>query len=330
MKPLVRKNPLVHETPEQREAIFNGIRMFGQPLHTARWLQTDSVIDIRVPDGFRGIVYPDAHSPYEHANVLRAIWDFAEDWGPHLAFGIGDELDFSRWGRHTPNAKDGTPSPNRELESARRQLRGKMRAGKPRLYIVTPGNHDERERQQLAEGGAAFADVLNGRNHNMLSDLATNLLGFDHTDPIMFAWGAGQKGGREGGVTIGDIRLRHGNLVSPRPGSSAYAHWLKSLMNTWIGHVHRTADFYLLDRSGKVKRGGELGCNINARAPGFNYISSDQDWSHAFGVLTTHNGITHMQIVPFLYGEDEAGNLVEYFTWVGLNGEVIAYAAEDR
>ena len=325
------QEPFFRETGEERARIMSSIRINGQALNAADWLQVDTVMPIQVPDGFRGIVYPDSHSPWEHNGVLRAIYEFAHLYQPHLAFDIGDFLDLGRMSRWPANVKEGNPYRQQgEVDAARRQLRSKMHAGNPAKLIVMPGNHDDRERRQLSEKAAMFGDMVNGVNRNMLTDLATNVLGFQEKDPVMFAWGAGQQGGREGGVMVGDVRLRHGNFVDPKPGYSAYKHWLKQLVSTFIGHVHRAGDFAYETKSGAVKRGGELGHNADARKPGFNYISTEQDWIHAFGVMQAHNGVVHMQVIPMLLGEDEEGDQLEYFSWIGSNCETVEFAVRDN
>lgn len=320
---------LVDESPARRQAIIDGITMYGQPLKNASWLQVDTIVPIQVPDGFRAIVYPDSHSPWEDHGVLRAIFRFAELWQPHLAIDLGDFVDLGSLSRFPPNAKESHPSLYTELEAAKRQLRAKMRAGRPAMLIVEAGNHDDRERRQLSDGASMFAGAVNGKNRNLLTDLATNLLGFGDSDNIMFAWGVGQQGGHDGGVSVNDVRFRHGKVVNARPGYSSYATWARSLQKAYIGHVHRAGSWAYELATGEVVHGGELGNTVDARKPGFNYIGSDQDWVHAFGVLQAHDGIMHMQVVPFLLGQDESGRLVESFTWVTPEHEVVTFTAEE-
>jgi hypothetical protein len=319
---------LVPETPDERQAITDGITMYGQPLSQVSWLQVDNLVPIHLPDGFRGIIYPDSHSPYQDDGVLRAIWRFAELWRPHLCFDIGDFLDFKGLSRFAPNAKEPTAGLFAELEAGKRQLRAKMRAGRPAKLIVIPGNHDDRERRQLSDGAAMFAGAVNASNRNQLTDVATNLLGFSEADNIMFAWGVGQQGGLDGGVMAGDVRLRHGNVVNARPGYSSYATFMRQLQNVFIGHVHRAGSWAYELPTGEVRRGGDLGNNVDARKPGFNYIGSDHDWIHAFGVMQTLNGVTHVQVVPFLLGEQD-GKLVEFFTWTDKNHQILTFGAEE-
>lgn len=325
-----KKEPvLVQETEAQRSAIIDGITMYGQPLRSVDWLQVDTMVPINLPDGFRGIVYPDSHSPYEDRGVLRAIFEFADLWQPHLSFDIGDFVDFGNLSRFPQNAKGPLAGLYSELEAAKHQLRAKMRAGRPAKLIVTPGNHDDRERRQLSDAASMFAGAVNARTRNMLTDLATSLLGFGPTDNIMFAWGVGQQGGLDGGVMAGDVRLRHGTIVNSRPGLAAFNTWARHLQNVYMGHVHRAGCFAYELPTGEVKHGGELGNTVDARKPGFNYIGSEHDWIHAFGVMQTCNGITHMQVVPFLLGEDENGKLAESFTWVTLDHEIVTFTATE-
>jgi hypothetical protein len=133
----------------------------------------------------------------------------------------------------------------------------------------------------------------------------------------------------DGGVMVGDVRLRHGKIVNARPGYSAYATWLKHLQNVFIGHVHRAGCWALELPTGEVRHGGELGNTVDARAPGFNYVGEDNDWIHAFGVMQAHNGIVHMQVVPFLLGQNEAGRLVESFAWLTADNEIVTFTADE-
>ena len=174
---------------------------------------------------------------------------------------------------------------------------------------------------------------MNGGNREFLTDVVTNLLGFDDKDKMLFAWGIGQTGGREGGVMVGDFRLRHGNYVNAKPGYAAYTHWLRQLVNIIMGHVHRAGDFAVETRSGQVARGAEVGHTFNTKSPGANYLGADNDWVHAFGVLTCVNGVVNMQVVPFLQGYDEHGRLREYATWVDADkdadNQIVEFAVQD-
>jgi predicted phosphodiesterase len=321
---------LIRETPEQRQNIFDNILINGQSLEDASWLQTDRLVNIKVPDGFRGIIYPDSHSPFEDAGVLRAIWEFCDYWQPHLAIDIGDFSNQDKLGRWAPNRKDGAPfSHQAEMVATRRQLREKATRGNPKKLIAIPGNHDDRVRQKDSDDAHAFSDLRNGRNHEALTDFVTNVLGFTEKDPFMFAWGIGQKGGREGGAMLNNLRVRHGNFVNPKPGYSAYMHWLKQLVSVVIGHVHRAGDFAVETASGETHCGAEVGHNLNALSPGANYMGPDNDWVRAFGVITCHNGVVNIQVVPFILGEDEYGRPREYATWVDLNHNIIEFAVQD-
>lgn len=314
------------ESPEQRRQIISAIRINGLPLNEASWLQVDTVTRLTAPDGFRMLVYPDSHSPYEHQGVLRAIFDFAEWYCPHLSVDNGDFLDLGEFSRFARNVKDGMPfSTAGSIEAAKHQLRAKMKAGNPALLIVDPGNHDDRERRYLSEFAPQLGGIVNGANHNRLTDLATNILNFKPDDPIMFCWGVGQVGGKEGGLILQDYRLRHGNMVDPKPAYSAYKHVLKSLDNIGIGHVHRSGDFAFETSEGLVKHGEEFGCNLDWDAPGTNYGTSDHDWTHAFGIVEVNNGIAHVQVIPAILGEDEEGRTREYFAFLDADFNLVEF-----
>ncbi len=323
---LAKPRSRFNETPEQRAALIAQIIINGLPLSEARWLQADTITRISAPNGLRMIVYTDSHSPNEHQGVLRAQFDFADWFRPHLSVDNGDFLDFAELARFAKNIKDGTPfSQSDGIASARRQLREKMKAGNPALLFVTPGNHDDRERRYLSEFAPLFGGFVNGANHNRLTDLATNLLNFKPEDNIMFSWGVGQTGGKEGGLILQDYRLRHGNIVDSKPGYSAYRHVLKSLDNIGIGHVHRSGDFAFETAEGLVKHGEEFGCAINWDAPGMNYVNSDHDWTHAFGVVEIVGGIAHVQVVTAIIGEDASGRRQEYFSFLDNNFNVVEF-----
>ncbi len=314
------------ESNEQRQIILNQIRINGQLLSDASWLQVDTVTRLSVPDGFRMIVYPDSHSPFESQGVLRAKFDFAEWYCPHIALDAGDFIDFEWLSRFAKNIKDGSPfSAMDAVESAQRQLRAKRKAGNPALLIVNPGNHDDRERRYLSEYAPLLGGMVNGANHNRLTDLATNILNFKDGDGIMFCWGVGQTGGKEGGIIVQDYRLRHGNMVDPKPGYSAYKHVLKSLDNVGIGHVHRTGDFAFETSEGLVKHGEDFGCSVDWDSPGFNYVGPDHDWTHALGVVEVNNGIVHVQVIPALIGEDAFGTRREYFSYLDADFNLVEF-----
>jgi hypothetical protein len=328
--PAHRCTQLVQETPEQRRAIIDAIRINQQQIGVTDWLQVDHPVDIYVPRGFRGIVYPDSHSPYEHHGVLRAIFEFAYLWQPHLAIDEGDFLDFARLSRFLANVKEGYPrSQAFEVESAKRQLRFKSRAGNPEKLLIIPGNHDTREGSILSSEAFKFGGFINGGNRNMITDLATNILGFTARDPVMFCWGPGQKGGRDGGIFICDVRFRHGNLLNVKPGGSAYRHWQRQANNDYIGHTHDCGNWAQENKLGKVNHGGEFGNTIDELSPGFNYMATDQHGTHAFGVLNARDGILHVQPVPMLRGMDPDGNIFEYFTWLDVNGNVVVFIVRD-
>lgn len=315
-----------NEAPAKRKKILEQIRINGQLLTDAAWLQMDTPTRLSVPDGFRMIIYPDSHSPFEDQGVLRAILDFADWYKPHLALDIGDFLDFDWLSRFPKNIKEGTPFNVRDaIESAQRQLRAKSQAGNPALLIVNAGNHDDRERRYLSEFAPALAGMVNGGNHNRLTDLATNILNFKPDDGVMFCWGSGQTGGREGGVFLQDYRLRHGNIIDAKPGYSAYKHVLKALDNIGIGHVHRAGDFAYETAAGLVKHGEEFGCTVDWNSPGFNYAANDHDWIRAFGLLEVHNGIVHVQVMPALIGQDANGRRREYFSYMDQDFKLMEF-----
>lgn len=321
---------LIRETPEERQAIFDNIFINGRRIDQADSQQTDRVVNIKIPDGFRAVIYPDSHSPFEDSAILRAIWEFCDLFQPHLTIDIGDFSNQDVFGRWAANLKDGNAfSVQSEMQAARRQLLEKARRGNPKKLLVIPGNHDDRVRQKDSDEARVFAHLRNGRNHEALSDLVTNVLGFTDKDPIMFAWGIGQKGGREGGAMLGNVRLRHGNFVNAKPGYSAYSHWLKQLLSVIIGHVHRAGDFAVEKPNGEVDQGAEIGHNLNHLSPGANYMGSDIDWVRAFGVVTKVNGVVYIQVVPFILGEDEDGRPREYATWRDLNDNIIEFAVQD-
>ncbi|CAN5302940.1 hypothetical protein BH10CYA1_BH10CYA1_53440 [soil metagenome] len=314
------------ETAAERQRIISQIQINGQHINDAGWLQVDTVTRFHAPDGLRVIIYPDSHSPFEHPGVLRAIFDFAEWYGPHLAFDVGDFMEFGELSRFPKNAKEGRPYDMAAgAESGQRQLRAKMKAGRPALLVVTPGNHDDRERRYLSDVAPLFGNLVNSNNHNRLSDLATNILNFSAADPIMFCWGTGQTGGKDGGLMLQDYRIRHGNMVDSKPAYSAYKHLLKALDNIGIGHVHRAGNVVFETSEGLVKHAEEFGCTINWDAPGFNYVGPDHDWTHSFGVAEVYNGIVHVQVIPALIGEDEHGHRREYFTYLDSQFNIVEF-----
>jgi hypothetical protein len=273
-------------------------------------------LPLYLPDGIRGLIYPDQHAPAQNRRILHAIYNFQSWFRPHVNFNVGDYSDMfalSRW----PKAPRTPVNAQYEVEESALCLRKSMKFGAPFWTFVDEGNHDgDRMTRYLTNVCPTFSHYLDPKTRNPMTAMV-NMMGFTKDDPITFLSGLDDRGGYEGGVLInGEYKIEHGDLVKPTPGDSVRATAEAMMQSTGMGHVHRAGRF-ARDVDGKVLRGDEFGCLIDMDHPYFNYHHGRHNWFHAFGVYHVVGGMMHVQIIPIFEALDENGQLQYWFQYAG-------------
>jgi hypothetical protein len=316
-----------NETPEDRMRILAQTTINGVCLAEAFQPRMIGLNDMQVPDGTRIIVYSDDHLPANDAKVENAELKMADMIQPHYAVHLGDEAEESEMSRWPPNPY-APPyyAPARGPRESETALVKKATRGNPLHFFNIKGNH-WREGHYL-QNAPLYARLVNPLTGNPVTD-GQDQLNIRPSERMSFIWGRGKKGGEEGGLVInGDVRIRHGKILKQFAPMSAFAHWLKDLVSTVMGHQHATGDV-AAEHGIKTMIGMVIGNAVNWQTPSFDYSSGQFDWLHAFAVLFVQEGIVFGQIVPILGGYDEKGIFAEYFLWLDQDGNTVLYRCDD-
>jgi len=283
--------------------------------------------DMQVPDGTRMIVYSDDHLPSNDAKVENAELKAADMLQPHYAIHIGDEAEETEMSRWPPNPfAPPYYAPARGPRESETALVKKATRGNPLHFFNIKGNH-WREGHYL-QNAPLYARLVNPLTGNPVTD-GQDQLNIRPSERMSFIWGRGKKGGEEGGLVInGDLRIRHGKILKQFAPMSAFAHWLKDLVSTVMGHQHSAGDI-AAEHGVRTMIGLVIGNGVNWQTPSFDYSSGQFDWIHAFAVLFVQEGIVYGQIVPILGGYDEKGIFAEYFLWLDQDGNSVLYRCDD-
>jgi hypothetical protein len=316
-----------NETPEDRMRILAQTTINGVTLAEAFQPRMIGLSDMQVPDGTRMIVYSDDHLPSNDAKVVNAELKAADMIQPHYAIHVGDEAEESEMSRWPPNPfAPPYYAPARGPRESETALVKKATRGNPLHFFNIKGNH-WREGHYL-QNAPLYARLVNPLTGNPVTD-GQDQLNIRPSERMSFIWGRGKKGGEEGGLLInGDLRVRHGKILKQFAPMSAFAHWLKDLVSTVMGHQHSAGDI-AAEHGIRTMIGLVIGCGVNWQTPSFDYSSGQFDWIHAFAVLFVQEGIVFGQIVPILGGYDEKGIFAEYFLWLDQDGNTVLYRCDD-
>lgn len=305
------------ETAEERLRLWSQVRMNQLDPSKRTYLTFLGTLALALPDGFRMIIYPDAHAPAINWRVVSAILRFQKSWAPHAVVHVGDAIDNkkrSAW-VGSPLVKSG--GAEEERESCSRYLRLTMETGQPFWTALILGNHEDRERRHMERNDAVLATMVDARTREQLTGLV-NFLKFGEDDHITFITGVGGTGGYDGGIVINDdFGLEHGELIKPIAGQSAQSHAEKWLFSKGIGHIHSAGSCARKMGDG-VLRGAEFGYVADENHPLLDYAHNRHDWHHAFGILTVFNGVAHVEVKPVHAIADEHGQLHYYVEHRGI------------
>lgn len=306
------------ENEADRLALFRQVSMQGLRFDTNRFGTFIGVMPLSVPDGIRILVYSDTQC--HHPGVMNGVFDFADWWRPHMAVHVGDFMENWWLSLHSPNAYAPSPSsPQDEVESVAANLRMIMARGNPFATFVIHGNHDSSRVTNYVSKIAPIMARFLGKDRESLMNLASRM-GFEPEERISFINGVGLKGGVEGGLLVNGLtKFHHGKRVRPRPGDSAWAHFLQNFMSNAIGHVHRLGHTAVQTHSGVAIELVESGCLIDWRRPEYAY-QPEHNWHHGFVVVTCHNGVIYMQPIPIIEGLDETGQVHKFFVYLDEQG----------
>jgi hypothetical protein len=315
------------ETAADRQAILANTSINGVPLSQAFAPRMIGLNDMQVPDGTRFMVYPDDHLPANDPRVENAELKFADMFQPHYVVHIGDEAEESEMSRWPPNPwAPQAYAPSQGPRQSETAMVKKATRGNPHHFFDIKGNH-WREGNYI-QNAPLYARMINQRTGNSVVD-GQDQLNIAPWERMSFIYGRGKKGGEEGGLLInGDVRLRHGKILKTMAPMSAFAHWLKDLVSTVMGHQHSAGDV-AAEHGNKTMIGMVIGNGVKFQSPAFDYSSGQFDWIHAFAVLFVQEGIVFGQIVPVLGGYDERGIFAEYFLWLDQDGKTVLFRCDD-
>jgi hypothetical protein len=308
------------ETEEERRALFAQARLGnGGPLDSFLTFSNSQPLPLWLPDGFRGMLYPDSHAPAQDVRACEMVFRFADWFRPHANIHVGDFSDMFHLGRW-PKAPRTPVNGQGEMEESGKHAREVATRGNPFHTFFNMGNHDEdRMIRFLTNNCPGFAHYIDPKTRNPVLSMV-NMMGFQKGDRVTFLSGVDERGGYEGGLLINNhMSVVHGEKVKSTPGESARTTAEAFMQDVVMGHVHRLGSF-ARDIDGGVLMGYELGCLVDLNHPYFSYAHGNQfNWHLGFGVFFVHGGRVHVQLIPIEEALDDEGRL-QY--WFAFNGRI--------
>lgn len=203
---------------------------------------------------------PDLHAPHVDERAFACTLAFLGVFKPHYLYVLGDVVDFYQLSRFDKDPGR-LASLQSDIDDGYRALK-RIRATVPRetKCTVLEGNHENRVVRCLRANLPGMESLRNLRIPELLN-LGELEMAYEPT----------------GITTHRGCIIKHGNIVSPKSGYTAYRELDKAGISGISGHTHRLGQVYRTNYGG-MTTWVEAGCLC--RTDNVEYIHGVADWQH--------------------------------------------------
>lgn len=224
------------------------------------------------------LIITDAHFPYGDEQCVKAIMDYAIDYGVENLMLLGDVFDFheiSKWGDKFRMTIE------EELALAQQQLEEWIiKRGNFKRKVFIKGNHEDRLERYITDNARKIQRLLENKGFTLPEITGLNDMGFEYVDNNKMRVETGEY------FHIGHLYFMHGHEVAGSGKYPARNKLSKAHDNILFGHFHKTDEAIEFDLKKKPSKCWSVGCSCGI-IPDYQPFN---EWNQGFAIVRFRDG----------------------------------------